>query len=482
MTRIGPVLFVVGILLTILALAMCVPMIADASVNHPDWRVFAGASALTLFVGVALILTRRPPRVGFTVREAFALTAISWLAIAGFASLPFAFADIGLGYTDAFFEAMSGLTTTGSTVLDNLDTRAPGILLWRSTLQWLGGIGIVVMAIMILPFLRVGGMQLFRTESSERAEKVIARPSVLVSYLAAIYVALSAACAIAYRLAGMSAFDAINHAMTTLATGGYSTHDASLGYFEQPAVHWVAIVFIIAGSLPFFAYIRMIRGESLALWRSSQARLFICLIAAFALILAPWLHATSDLPFGEALRLAIFNVVSIASTTGYANDDYSRWGAFAVGVFFLLTFVGGCTGSTAGAIKMFRFHILWIVARDYLRTLIYPHRVHTLHYNGRPVPEDVPASVLAFLFVYLGSVAVLGVALSAYGLDLETSLSAAATAVGNVGPGLGPIIGPAGNFAPLPDGAKWLLSFGMLLGRLELFTILVLLQPEFWRW
>lgn len=478
-----PILYVVGLLLCGLAAAMLVPAAADAALANPDWRVFLASASATGFFGMLLVLTNRGRKaLVLDVRQAFLLTTAAWSAMGAFSALPFLFLGQGLDYTDAFFEAVSGLTTTGSTVLVGLDGMPPGILLWRAILQWIGGIGIIVMAIIVLPFLRVGGMQLFRSESSERSEKVVARPYELVSYIALIYLGLTAACFFAYWAAGMSAFDALCHAMTTLATGGFSTHDASFTAFGQPAIQWLAVLFMLLGSLPFVAYIRTLQRRQMPIWRDSQVRGFLAFVASASLAVTAWLAWTTGIPAVEALRLAIFNVTSIVTTTGYASADYMEWAGLAVGIFLFLTVVGGCTGSTAGGIKFFRHQVLWVVTRSHLRFLIRPHVVSVATYQGRALPDDIAPSVLAFIFVFLASVAVVALGLSGFGLDLVTSLSGAATAVSNVGPGLGPIIGPAGNFGTLPDGAKWLLAGAMLLGRLELFTVLVLFQREFWRW
>lgn len=483
MIDIRPVLYVVGLLLAGIAAAMLLPMAVDLMDRNVDWQVFALASGTTGFVGVALALTcHRGGSFDIDIRQAFLLTSLAWTAMAGFSALPFLFIERGLGYADAFFEAISGLTTTGSTVIEKLDTLPRGVQLWRSLLQWIGGVGIVVMAIIVLPFLRVGGMQLFRTESSDRSEKVAPRPGELVAYIALTYLVLSLMCALAYWLAGMSGFDAINHAMTTLATGGYSTHDASFGHFNEPAIHWLGALFMLSGALPFTAYIRTLQRRDMPLWRDSQVRVIIAFLVLVIVITGTWLWQAKGLPLEAAMRHAAFNIISVTTTTGYASTDYQLWGAPVIGLFLILTFIGGCTGSTSGGIKVFRFQILWIMTRAYFAQLLRPHAVAVLRYQGRRVPDDVPFSVLAFLVAYIGTVAVLTLGLAATGLDLVTALSGSAQAVANVGPGLGPVIGPSGNFAPLSDTAKWLLSIGMLLGRLELFTVLVLLQRGFWRW
>jgi len=475
-----PIFRVVGYLLVGLAGLMLIPVAVDAGFANPDWKVFLEAAAATGFVGGVLIASTysgRPFELG--LRQAFLLTAACWVAMAAFGALPLL--GLGLDYTDAFFEAISGITTTGSTVIIGLDELPPGILVWRSLLQWVGGVGIVVMAIVILPILRIGGMQLFQTESSERAEKVLPSAFQLASWITMIYLVLTFACIVAYLITGMTLFDAVCHAMTTLSSGGYSTHDASFAFFTNPAAHWVATAFMLAGALPFVVYIKMARGHPRSLWQNSQVRALIWFLLLVVAGMTVWLYFTDDFSLSTALRLSAFNVVSVVTTTGFATADYGQWGALAASAFLVLTFVGGCTGSTSGAIKIYRHQVLWTVIRAQLLRLASPRRVVPLVYGGRLLPEDVPASVLAFIAVFMATVAIFTVALAAMGLDLVTALSASATAITNVGPGLGPIIGPAGNFATLPDAGKWLLSIAMLLGRLEIFTVLVLLDPQFWR-
>lgn len=462
-----------------LAIAMCLPAIADAAANNPDWQVFLTASGFTLFVGGILALTSRGSVRTITPRQGFVLTTFLWIVIPGFAALPFAFADLDLSYTDAFFESMSGLTTTGSTIIRSLDVAPPGILVWRALLQWLGGIGVIAMAIAILPLLRIGGMQLFRMESSDRSEKVLPRTTQLVAYIGFIYLGASIVCALAYWAAGMSGFDAIAHAMTTIATGGFSTYNASIAHFKNPIIEYIGVIFMLIGSLPFVLYLRALRGNAKPLFRDDQVRLFLLIVIIAVLAIAYYRYA-SGIEIGAALRESAFNVVSIITGTGYATADYSAWGPFALIGFFFLMFVGGCAGSTTCGIKVFRFQVLYATAVTQIRRLLEPHGVYLAYYNRKPIPEEVSASVMAFFFLYALSYVVIAVGLGLLGVDFLTAASGAATAISNVGPGLGPTIGPSGTFATLPDGAKWLLSAGMLLGRLELFTVIVLLIPSFW--
>jgi trk system potassium uptake protein len=478
-----PVLFLVGWFLAALAAIMLVPALADAAAGNPDWATFLTSSLLTLFVGVSLALaTRQHGQIALARRQAFLLTSAVWVAAAAFGALPFALAEgLGLSYTDGFFEAMSGITTTGSTVMVGLDGAPPGILLWRALLQWVGGVGFIAIGVAVLPALRIGGMQLFQTESSDRSEKIVPRVAQLAGAILTAYVGLTALCAAAYGLAGMGGFDAVTHAMTTLATGGYANYDASFAHFRNPAAEWVGVAFMTAGGLPFVLYLRAARGDAGALWRDSQVRWYLGTLLVASLAVAVWIGATQAMLPGEALRAAAFNVVSVVTTTGYASADYATWGTFAAVAFFFLLFAGACTGSTSGGIKQFRYAVLYEEAVVQLRRLMQPHGAFLPLFNGRPIPEAVAVAVLAFFFLFALCTVALTVALSLCGLDFVTSLSGAATVLNNVGPGLGTEIGPSGNFAGLPDAAKWLLAFGMLLGRLELFTILVLLVPSFWR-
>jgi trk/ktr system potassium uptake protein len=475
-----PIVLTVGIVLCAIAAAMLLPALVDYLDGRTSARVFLASAVLTFFIGGLMLLVAhddKPMQLG--LKEGFVLTTVCWVAVAAFAALPFM--GLGLSLSDAFFESMSGLTTTGSTVLVRLDDLSRGILLWRSLLQGFGGLGIVVTALIMLPFLRVGGMQLFYLENSDRSEKVLPRALELVTATAAVYATLIVACIALYIIFGMTPFDAINHAMTTVATAGFSTHDKSFGFFVEPQLQWICIIFMILGALPFVVFIRMLRGEHSALWRDAQVRGFAIFLFAICAISSFWLSVTTEIDLFRAIRLATFNVTSIVTTTGYSSDDYTSWGSFAIGLFFLLMFVGGCSGSTCGGIKIYRLQVAGILTRSHFLHLMSPNRIVTLTYNRRRLPDDVPFSVVAFLAIYMTTVGVFTVILSAMGLDLVTAMSAAASAVGNVGPGLGDIIGPHGNYSGLPDTAKWVLCFAMLLGRLELFTVLVLLRPEFWR-
>jgi trk system potassium uptake protein len=479
MPDLRPVLFVVGLLICAIGVAMVVPATMNWLAGTPPPEPFSIAAALSLGLGGLFVLANRGATISITLRQAYILTFLAWLSVAAVGALPLVFSELQLSYTDAFFETMSGITTTGSTVLVGLDTMPASILLWRALTQWLGGVGIVVMAIAILPWLRTGGMQLFHAESSDRSDKPMPRLATVTAALCLAYVVVSVACVVAYRAAGMSLFDAIAHAMTTLATGGYSTRDASFGAFSD-AAQWVGVVFMVAGALPFLLYVRAARGDW-TIFRDRQAQVMIFVLAVTIIVLILWLHWHGGRPLDEAFRHAAFNATSIMTTTGYASEDFGIWGPLAEGVFFYLMFIGGCTGSTSGAIKIFRFRVLLIVLREHIYRRFLPHVILQRTYDGKPLSVDVVEGVMAFLAIYFLAVALGAVSLGAFGLDWLTALSGTVQAIGNVGPGLGPVIGPAGNFASLPDGAKWILAFEMLLGRLELFTVLVLVTPRFWR-
>ncbi|GJL85370.1 MAG: Trk system potassium uptake protein [Micavibrio sp.] len=474
-----PVFYVIGIFLSIMSVSMVLPMLADMYTGYSDWQVFFVCIIITAFFGGSLVLSNAGKTFSISIRQAFLLTVLSWLSLATFAALPFCLSELEMSYTDAFFEAMSGITTTGSTVIVGLDSAPPGILLWRAILQWLGGIGIIVMALSVLPFLKVGGMQLFRTESSE-SEKALPRAAQLASSIGILYLGLTVLCAAAYMFTGLGTFDAVAHAMTTIATGGFSTFDSSFANYDRAWTELVAIIFMILGSLPFVLYLKAVRGNLKPLLNDSQVRWFLSIVTLAIIVTVSYLVFQADTPFLEALRRATFNVVSIITGTGYSNGDYNLWGGFAVSMFFFLMVVGGCAGSTTCGIKIFRFQVLYAISSVQVKKLLHPHGVFIPHYNGNPIPKDVPISVMSFFFLYALCFSVLAIALSYVGLGFLEAMSGAVTSISNVGPGLGEI-GPGGTFKHLPDSAKWILSAGMLLGRLELFTVLVLLSPHFWK-
>ena len=473
--------FINGIFLITLAVSMLVPVGTLLVFEQTRGiNAFLWSSLITFVAGIALVARGRPQEGQLRPRDMYMLTVSSWVMVSIFAALPFIFAEHA-SITDAYFESMSGITATGATIFTGLDSMSPGTLIWRSLLHWLGGIGFIAMAVAILPMLRIGGMRLFQTESSDRSDKVMPRSHMVAKYMVVAYVGLSGLAVLGFWLAGMGAFDAVNHAMSAIATGGFSTSDASLGKWQQPAVHWVAVVVMILGSLPFVLYVATLRGNYRALLRDEQVRGFIKVLLISWLALASWYTLTTELHWLEALRLVAVNITSVMTTPGFALVDYHLWGPFASMIFFYLGFVGGCSGSTAGGLKIFRFQVAYILLKANLKQLVHPRAVIKQNYNRHRLDEDIARSILAFSFFFTITIAVLALALAMCGLDWITALTGAAATVSGVGPGMGPIIGPAGNYAGLPEIAKWLLTIGMLLGRLEILTVLVLLFPAFWR-
>ncbi|WP_439858902.1 TrkH family potassium uptake protein [Pseudomonas sp. MBLB4136] len=473
--------FINGIFLITLAISMVVPMFTLLVFERAhELNAFLWSSLITFVAGLAMVAQGRPENTQLRPRDMYMLTVSSWLLVCVFAAVPFMFTQ-HISYTDAFFESMSGITATGATVLSGLDSMSPGILIWRSLLHWLGGIGFIAMAVAILPMLRIGGMRLFQTESSDRSEKVMPRSHMVAKYMIAAYVGLSLLSVLAFWLAGMGLFDAINHTMSAIATGGFSTSDRSLGNWSQPAVHWVAVVVMILGSLPFVLYVSTMRGNYRALIRDQQVQGFLAILLCTWLALGTWYWLTTELHWLEAIRHVAVNSTSIMTTSGFALGDYTLWGGFAGMLFFYLGFIGGCSGSTAGGLKIFRFQVAYVLLKANLQQLVHPRAVIKQQYNMHRLDEDIVRSILTFSFFFTITIAALALALTLCGLDWITALSGAASTVSGVGPGMGPVIGPAGNYAPLPDIAKWLLTLGMLLGRLEILTVLVLLMPSFWR-
>lgn len=483
MPDIRPVNAVLGILLLILGAMMLVPAAADAFANPDEAAAFLVTAAFTSFFGTLFWLTgRQESQTTFSLRQAFLLTSLAWIVTSAFAALPFVWGAPKLTYAAAYFEAMSGLTTTGGTAITGLDNQPAGILLWRSMLHFYGGIGIVVMAVMVLPALSIGGMQLFRLESSDKSDKLFPRAAQIAAATFGTYVALNILCAMAYLAAGMPPFDAINHAMSTIATGGMAVSDAQFGKYNSAAIEWIAIAFMLSGALPILIFYKMtIGGSPGALFHSQEVRVFVGIVLIFAVAL--WAHQElSGIATGhDAIRWAVFNVVTLITTTGFAAVDYTNWGAFSDALLFVVTFIGGCTGSTSGGIKPFRLIILWEAIKQQFKRVIYPNGVFAMTYEGRRLEDAVVASVMSFLVLYLATFVTIGFLLNATGMDAKTALSATIANLSNTGPGLGGQIGPAGSYAGLTGGQYWLLSAAMLVGRLEIVTLFVLLLPRFWR-
>ena len=473
---------VLGYLLLMLALVMLSAVAVAVFFRESIFWVFLSCALFTALCGYTLVYQGRHAA-DLKSRQLFLLTTLSWLSLCLFSALPLWWIVPNCSFTDAWFETVSAVTTTGSTVFSGLDQMPKGILYWRAVLNWIGGIGIIVMAIAILPALKIGGMRLFKTESSDTSEKILPRSASMSGAIGTVYLVLSAVAMLSYYLAGMTGFDAITHAMTTVATGGFANYDASFGvYREQPQIYWLSSLFMLTAALPFVLFVSMVKGQRHALWRDPQVRAFFTIVLVATLLLTFYqIRQNQREPF-DALTHSLFNVVSIITTCGYASEDYTLWGNLAVMLFFYLTFSGACSGSTSGGLKIFRIQLAALLLVKQMKMLIHPRAVWVQKYGNKTVDDQLLGTVLAFCFIYFATIATLAMALSWYELDLVTAVTGAATAVANVGPGLGSIIGPAGNFASLPDGAKWWLSLGMLLGRLEILTLLILFTPSYWRY
>ena len=476
-----PVLYVVGVLLTLTSLAMILPMFIDLINNNQDWKVFLFSSIFTFFIGIVLIFSFKSKVKKISLRQAFLLTVLSWLAISFFSSLPFMYTEAQLSFTDAFFESMSGVTTTGSTVIVGLDNLPSGILLWRSLLQWFGGIGIIVLALSLLPMLQVGGMQIFHLESDDPYEKTLPKISKFIFEITILYLILTSICAILYFFSGMSGFDSIAHSMTTIATGGFSTSDQSFAKFNSNSIEWICVIFMILGSLPFVVYIKSLHGDIKSFFRDDQIKLFLGITFVLVAAMTLWLLIISNKPFIESLRESSFNIISILTGTGYSSTNFNLWGSFGLIILFIIMFIGGCAGSTTGGIKIFRIKLLFGAGRTQIKKLIQPHGVFITTFNNRTVKEEAFTSVMGFFFLYIVLFSLVAALLGFMGIDFLTSISASASAISNVGPGLGEIIGPSGTYSSLPDMAKWILSLTMIIGRLEIFTFLVLFSIYFWK-
>ncbi|MCI5073839.1 TrkH family potassium uptake protein [Oricola sp.] len=466
---------------TWLAALMLIPALTDLYFGNPDWLVFAISSAVIVTLSTIIAAATRGIRPAYSTRFAFLLVNMLWLTFAVAGAVPFIESSLQMSWADAFFESMSGITTTGSTVISGLDGLPPGLLLWRSILQWVGGLGVIALGLFILPYLKISGSSVFRLESSDRYDRPFSRMSTFATSIIGIYIASTIVCAMLYKLTGMTVFDAVNHAMTTLSTGGYSTHDASFGYFPNLSTQWVAIVFMLVGATPFTALIVLMLKGRLDMFRDNQVVIMLAYTLGLAIILAVYLDLTHAEELALGFEHAVFNIVSLVTTTGYANFDYLQWGPFAIALVFMATFLGGCSGSTSGGVKAYRWIALYGILRRALDRFIYPSAVASVRSGRDSVDEQTLGVILLFFTAFILLWSLLSVALTLTGTDFLTSLSGILTALANVGPGLGSIIGPAGNFGPLPDSAKWILSFAMLLGRLEIFTVLVLLSPAFWR-
>ena len=476
-----PILNILGLLLCIESIALLIPMIFDYINNNEDWKQFFFISCLTFFIGLVLYVGFKNEKLKINLRQAFLLTILSWLVIALFGSLPFMYSSSSLNFTNAFFESVSGITTTGSTVISNFDSLSEGILIWRSLLQWFGGIGIIVLAVAILPTLQIGGMQLLHMEHDDPYEKTLPKINKFIFEIIFLYFGLTILCLFSYYFNGMNAFDSLIHSMTTISTGGFSNKSLSFGYFDSQTLENISILFMILGSLPFVIFIKFIHGQKNSLFKDDQIRLFIFLLVSIVLISCFWVKHYLNIEWSSALRLTTFNITSILTGTGYTSTNYNNWGGFGLIIILMIMFIGGCAGSTTGGVKIFRFQILFRGVRLQIKKLTQPHAVFLMKFNKKTVTENTYTSIISFFFIYILLFILSSVILSFLGLDFLTALSASASAISNVGPGVGEIIGPNGNYSGINEIGKWVLAFTMLIGRLEIFTILVLFSKNFWK-
>ena len=479
MSNYKTVFFTLGLLQVILGFAMIIPVVVQLIYQEFD-SSFISSGIITVVFGVLFFLSNLDHDKKLNLPQAFLLTALSWLSIAIFGSLPFIFSNLNLSITDSFFESMSGITTTGSTIIQDLEIAPKSILLWRAILQWLGGIGIIVMAITLMPIMNVGGMQLFKISSNDTAEKILPKSKQISIRLIVIYSILTLICALFYKLFGMNFFDSLTHSMTTIATGGFSNYNESIGHFDSFLIEITSMIFIVLGSIPFIAYIKFLNGDKKIFFSDTQIVAFLKITFFSIIALSIYLIFSKGFQ-NESLRSISFNVISILTGTGYVTKNFDQWGNFPLIFFLILMFIGGCAGSTACGIKIFRVQLLYFFLLNQLKKIIYPRGIFVIKYDKNIIDDKFMSSVISFIFLYIVIFFSLTAILSLTGLDFVTSISGAATSISNVGPGLGDTIGPNGNFSSLENSSKWVLSLGMILGRLELFAILVLFIPSFWR-
>lgn len=483
MTRFAPVYRALGMIIMLFGLTMLAPLILSYLVADGAWAAYDEAFALTMLSGAFLWYRYRNCKRDLSIRDGFLMVVLVWSVLPAFAAIPLML-QLGISHTDAYFEAMSGLTTTGSTVLSNIDSLPMSINLWRHQLVWVGGMGLIVLAIAILPLLGIGGRQMFKAETPGpmKDAKMTPRIAETAKGLWLVYLGVTVACVLGYHWAGMNWFDAVCHAFSTMGLGGFSTHDASFGYFNSPAIEMVAIFFMLIAGMNFGTLFLAVNGRSLRPYlRDPEAGWFIGVTLLSILVIAVYIWKDGAYPDLEtAIRHAAFNVISIATTTGYASVDYALWPIFApVWMLFLSSFVTSA-GSTGGGIKMMRALLLYKqVYRELVRAM-HPSAVYNVRIGGQVAPQSILFAVLAFGFMYMVSIVSLTLLLLFTGLDIVSAFTAVVASVNNTGPGLG-VVGPSTTYEVLEDFQTWVCIFGMLLGRLEIFTLLVVLTPAFWR-
>ena len=476
-----PIALVGGTVICAVGFLLFIPLIIEIIYQTESWQLYAVPILLYLIVGGSMVITNRNVELKISTKEAFIITSLSWILLSILCAVPFIYTQSDLSVVDSIFESMSGITTTGATIITNLDELPKGILIWRALLQWLGGIGIIVIALVILPFLRIGGMQLFHLEGDDPYEKFLPKISSVVSKIIIVYLTLTFLLALLYYIYGMNLFDAIAHSFTTISTGGFSTHNESFAYFKSNAILNIAIIFMIIGSIPFLLLAQTTLTNILNIIKDHQVRLFLIILIISITIIYFFAKNYIDGNLLHKLSTISFNTISIISGTGYVSDNFENWGNYASVLFLFLMFIGGCAGSTTGGLKIFRFQILFKYIILHLKKMLQPHMVISAKFNGRTVPESTFESVMTLFFIYIITFVISALLLSFSGIDFLTCISAAASAISNVGPGLGDIIGPEGNYSTLNNYSKFVLIVTMFLGRLEMLTIFILFLPSFWK-
>lgn len=476
------ILYIVGILLIFLGMTMLLPMLFGMYYRDQSVIPFLKSMGITIAVGTSLFACFRNSKTEhISQREGMAIVAIGWTAVGLFGALPFYFGDAFHTFTDAFFESVSGFTTTGASILTNIEAVSKGLLFWRSFIQWLGGMGIIVLSVAILPFLGVGGMQLYKAEvPSPVPDKLKPRISETAKSLWKVYALISLAETLLLMIGGMDLFDALCHTFTTMPTGGFSTKNASIAHFNSLYFDLVIIIFMLFAGINFSLHYQMLTGKSLAIWRNSESRFFLGIVILLSLMVSFNVYGNVYESIGQSIRFGLFQVVSIITTTGFVTYDYELWPAMSQIILFLCMFIGASAGSTGGGMKCIRIMLCIKYCYKELFSLIHPHAVTHVKISGKPVSEDVMRSILGFLALYMGLFAVCSVLLAGMGVDFVTAIAAVGSSIGNVGPGFG-MVGPVDNYAAIPFAGKWLLLWCMLLGRLEIYTVIILLVPEFWR-
>ncbi|WP_419656538.1 TrkH2: Trk system integral membrane K(+)-translocating protein [Desulfosarcina variabilis str. Montpellier] len=476
------ILHTIGVLILFFGGTMLIPLAYELFTMDPSLMPLTKAIIATLVCGVLLVaIFRHEKTETISQREGMAIVAVGWTAIGLFGALPFYFSDASFLFVDAFFESVSGFTTTGSSILTNIEGLSRGLLLWRSFIQWLGGMGIIVLSIAILPFLGVGGMQLYKAEvPSPVPDKLKPRIRDTAMILWKVYALFTVLEVILLLAGGMSMFDALNHAFTTMPTGGFSTKNASVAHFDSVYIDVVITLFMLMAGINFSLHYQLLRGQPMALWKDSECRFYLAMCVILTIVVGLNIYQTVYPDPLQALRYAAFQVVSIVTTTGYATADYELWPAMSQIIIFWCMFAGASAGSTGGGMKCLRIMLCFKYSYKELFSMIHPRAVTHIKIGGKTVPEDVVRSVLGFLALYMALFSVCTVVLAGIGVDFVTSLGAVAATIGNIGPGFG-MVGPVENFAQIPTMGKWLLAWCMLLGRLEIYTLIILIVPEFWR-